>query len=86
MTDPRYFHDCEIAIDGSGCIFLGQYEKYDLYAHYVEGVVQTPIARYGNDGPEYASGNSFVGKIPAITEAHRLAKIQWPDATFRFLP
>lgn len=50
MTEPRYTHDC------ARCRFLGSVDKYDLYVC-PEGTPGqlTGIARYGNDGPEYAS-------------------------------
>lgn len=64
---PRYEHDCE------DCTFLGQYEEYDLW---ICPRGHTYIARYSCDGPDYISGSAFVGLIPAITEAHRLATVQ----------
>jgi hypothetical protein len=61
---PRFEHDCE------SCVFLGRYTRpvadgtgnrrhpprdHDLY--YCAGAHDpTVIARYGSDGPEYASG------------------------------
>jgi len=50
---PRYLHDC------SNCSFLGAYENYDLYVCARHGKIDTLIARYGNDGGEYASGLDF---------------------------
>jgi len=47
---PKFTHDCE------GCKFLGHYEGHDLY--YCAGE-PTVIARYGSDGPAYASGLAF---------------------------
>ena len=47
-TTPRYTHDCD------QCRFLGQIDQYDLY--FCERADEgSAIARYGNDGPEYAS-------------------------------
>lgn len=45
---PRYTHDCD------ACEPLGEHLEYDLYyCPRCDG--GTIIARYGNDGPEYAS-------------------------------
>lgn len=48
---PQYTHDC------NNCIFLGQYENFDLY--YCNITNETVIARYGNEGSEYMSGIGF---------------------------
>lgn len=46
----RYQHDCD------ACIPLGEFGKFDLYACKAGGSLGTSyIARYGSDGPEYAS-------------------------------
>ena len=46
----RYQHNCD------ACIPLGEFDKFDLYACKAGGVLGTSyIARYGSDGPEYAS-------------------------------
>lgn len=58
MVKPIYEHDCD------KCIFLGNYESpksgdnqlYDLYFCPGEDTV---VARYGNNGWEYASGMRF---------------------------
>jgi len=50
---PRFTHDCE------RCRFLGDYEEYDLYVCARDGKIDTVIARYGSDGPEYMSGVIF---------------------------
>lgn len=67
----RYTHDCDI------CIPLGTWDDstrhYDLYAHPdARDALTTVIARHGEDG-EYLSGLSFVGKVPALTEAYARA-------------
>lgn len=63
----RYSHDC------NSCIFLGQYEEYDLYFCGKKGgktiMEATLIARSGSDGPDYISGLIFRNSIPAIGEA-----------------
>ena len=41
---PKYKHDCE------SCRFLGTFFEFDVYLCH-----QSIIARYGDDGPEYAS-------------------------------
>jgi len=71
MTDtPQFAHDCD------KCQFLGRYicERYgecDLYYCDQGAAVETVVARYGNDGPQYTSGMAFVGSVPCLTEAHR---------------
>lgn len=62
---PRYTHDCD------DCKPLGEFGEYDLY--YCAKGHPTVIARYGDDGSEYLSGMSFVGKVDELTEAHRRA-------------
>lgn len=59
---PRFKHDCK------ACIFLGTYAGHDLY--YCKGSESSSmggslIARYGNDGSNYASSS------PSIT--HKLS-------------
>jgi hypothetical protein len=45
---PRYTHDCD------ACEYLGEHLEYDLYyCPRCDG--GTVLARYGNDGPDYAS-------------------------------
>jgi hypothetical protein len=63
---PKFKHDCEV------CIFLGHHDDYDLYYH-PDMVMDTLIARFGDGGPEYASGIPFYGKSQAITKAGNLA-------------
>ena len=48
---PKYQHDC---VD---CIFLGNYNEYDLY--YCNKSNLTVIARFGDDSPDYLSGMIF---------------------------
>jgi hypothetical protein len=68
MNDkPRYEHTC------SNCHFLGQMGKYDLYVCPLGKVADTLVARFSSDGPDYMSGLYFIGIIPEITEAARLA-------------
>ncbi len=64
---PRYLHDC------TRCVFLGQWQEYDLYYADHGGLPDTVIARYGDDGPEYTSGLSLVPLVPALAEAKRRA-------------
>ena len=67
MTEPKFKHDCD------KCIFLGHWCKRDLY-HHKGGGLETLIARFGDDGPEYISGKEFVGNDPWITKADELVK------------
>lgn len=63
---PRYTHDCD------ECCFVGSFHDatdgvdYDLYACPFEPTV---VARYGDEGPDYASGLMFVGNHTALTAA-----------------
>lgn len=70
---PVYTHDC------SHCTFLGSIVSedttYDLY-HHSSSFEETVIARFGNDGPEYASGAgfSYSGNSPELTIARLRAQ------------
>ena len=64
--EARFQHDC------SKCVFLGQYNEFDLYVC-PGGGHSTVIARFGDDGPEYQSGMAFVGVLDELTEAARRA-------------
>lgn len=68
---PQFKHDCD------KCVFLGrfysginEYEKemvsFDLY--YCGGSLETVIARFGSDGPDYISGLNFAN----IAKEHRV--------------
>lgn len=63
---PQFEHDC------TRCIFLGRWETYDLY-FCPQGPFPTVIARFGNDGPQYASGLASAEHIPSLGEAKRRA-------------
>lgn len=69
QNTPRYIHDCK------ECIYLGQKDEYDLYFCNQGGLLNTVIARFGNEGPDYISGMSFSDKEPLKT-AKELAKKQ----------
>lgn len=60
LDGPVFAHDCD------ACIFLGHYEDSDLYFCGKEMGLGTVIARYGGDGPAYASGLPF-GQKPLGT-------------------
>lgn len=49
LAMPRFRHDCD------RCQSLGQYGPHDLYVCPGGVLGQTLLARYGDDGPEYAS-------------------------------
>lgn len=70
---PNFLHDCD------ECVFLGNYEyesrAFDLY--YCPKEPTTVLARFGDEGPEYESGMSFVGIVPHLTEARR----RWDELT-----
>lgn len=61
---PLFQHDCAC------CTFLGSYKGNDLYHH--ESPL-TLIARFGDDGEEYKSGNHLVAIDIDIAEAHKRA-------------
>jgi hypothetical protein len=67
---PKFIHDCD------ACTFLGHYNNHDLYACARKGAIDTVIARYGDDGPAYASGLIFAlrGLIPELVEAFLRAR------------
>lgn len=62
----RYEHDCDV------CSFLGQYKDADLYVCAVGKRIPTVIARYSDDGHDYASGLN--SPLPELQEAERRAK------------
>jgi len=53
----RFEHDCK------RCAPLGEYEEYDLYVCARDRLIDTIIARYGNDPSEYTSGLPFAIKF-----------------------
>ena len=68
---PQYQHDC------NKCKFLGRFRSegtdYDLYfCKQGTGTNPTVIARFGDDGPQYASGMMF--NSPELAEAKRRAR------------
>jgi hypothetical protein len=51
LPTAHFQHDCE------ECIYLGQDKEHDFYFHSTaNGWLPTVIARFGSDGPDYASG------------------------------
>lgn len=56
MSEARFRHDCH------ACVFLGNLDGRDVYACPQAGF-PTIVARYGNDGPEYASGAHLVDEL-----------------------
>lgn len=45
---PQFEHDCPT------CVLLGQNDTHDFYFH--SGRLETVIARFGSEGPDYESG------------------------------
>ncbi len=90
-TKPRYTHDC------SACVFLGHYDteegEFDLYACTARqvGGDDSFIARYGDEGPEYASAPSSIASRPGfsiapVVEAYRRwLRLDLIDTTLRVL-
>jgi len=60
---PRFEHDCRC------CTYLGQFGAHDLYSCNRHGRIDTLIARYGNDGPDYVSGFEVIPYNRLMTEA-----------------
>lgn len=57
MLDPKFTHDC------TACTFLGHVDDHDLYVCQSAATKQfTYIARYSDDGPDYASLSARVLK------------------------
>ena len=74
---PHFQHDCD------SCTFLGRHLSHkssmplDLYAcTRNNGIIDTVIARYSSNGPDYSSGLIFAirGIIPELVEALERAK------------
>lgn len=65
MEKPRYQHDC------NRCVFLGKNGEHDLYVCAKDMVIETIIARYSSNGPDYCSGLLFgvENLIPELTDA-----------------
>jgi hypothetical protein len=63
VVTARYKHDC------LACVYLGQYEDYDLYVD--AGIV---VARYSGNPIDYVTSYSGAATHPALVEAQRLAK------------
>ena len=63
MTRPLYPHDC------TNCRYVGTVAGYDIYfCDPCDGRSDTTIARYGVEGPEYAS-TAFLDKQIAAVHA-----------------
>jgi len=67
MKNSRFKHDCD------DCIYLGQYNEFDLYfcPGTGEQYTETVIARYSDEGNDYHSGMEFAtsGKIIQLVVA-----------------
>lgn len=61
----RYQHDCD------GCVPLGEFGEYDLYAHCEQPV--TVIARRSDEGSDYVSGLELAEFYPELAEAKKRA-------------
>lgn len=69
MADvPHFQHDCD------ECVFLGHHHGHDLY--FCNKSVATLIARYGDEGEDYASGLPLVPFDTNLYEAEQRAKKQ----------
>lgn len=80
---PRYQHDCQ------NCRFMGSISKYDIWVCDHPTIGPSIIARYGNDGPQYASmcdhNRTTISKIKSeisgLTEAQVIVL-----AAYRMMP
>lgn len=67
---PLFQHDCD------DCISLGEHKigevEADLYFCTQGGIMNTVIARYSDDGPDYSSGLEFMHN-PFLREAEKRA-------------
>jgi hypothetical protein len=65
MTKSIFTHDCD------KCTFLGHYFDHDVYVCKTEISRGSIIARFGNEGSEYASCplDLFIG---GLTDGHRI--------------
>jgi hypothetical protein len=75
---PRYAHDCD------RCTFLGRYGEADLYVCR-QGILETwptVVARFSDEGDDYASGLIGADYEPNLREARRRATerglLKWP--------
>lgn len=75
VPGATYEHDC------TDCVFLGRFAEHDLYWCSQGGFMPTIIARYGDDGPEYASTGYGLPLGGAVIYAEPDGyRVSWPDA------
>jgi hypothetical protein len=67
MKDPRFVNICE------QCIFLGQFEEYDLYFCDQNGAGYTVLARWSDESQDYTSG--LGSRLKPLVEAERRLEI-----------
>jgi hypothetical protein len=82
QAKPRFHHDCQ------ECIYLGQFEEYDLY-WCGQGGLPTVLARWSDRGADYLSGMpspQLREKCPSYppVEAWRRAKVAGLDVSSVF--
>lgn len=78
MDSPRYDHDC------TNCIFLEQYDQYDLYfCPKNDGTIATVIARKSSEGPDYYSGLLVASNPEKFGEMGRILSIALERANER---
>jgi hypothetical protein len=74
MSDrPLFMHDC------AECVFLGHYDKHDLYfcaGSTLHGTVPTVVARFDHDSLDYKSGMALAGSDKHLHEAYERAKVK----------
>lgn len=71
-----YRHDCDRCdFLGTWGLFTHEPQVFDLYVCARDGKIDTIIARFGNDGPEYSSGLVFKDSkySPWLVECYKRA-------------
>lgn len=63
--NPRYVHDCD------RCVYLGQFEQYDLYYCPSEPTI---VCRFSSEDPDYNSGLIFA--VTSKRNHYRVALIR----------
>lgn len=53
LKQPKFTHDCD------HCIYLGRFIKHDLYVCQRFNIIDTVLARYGEEENNYISGLDY---------------------------
>ena len=63
MLNPKFVHDCD------ECVFIGVIGRYDVYIHDWDFGYRNYVGRYGDEGPEYISGDEERCLMDMVEEA-----------------